>query len=53
MKLYSKCTKCGKNGWFIRKRQYVVTKLSPKPITTNDEMCNKCARSLAKIIKKT
>jgi uncharacterized CHY-type Zn-finger protein len=52
MIIYGKCKKCNKYGFFIRKRQYTVPKVSSKPITTADEMCGKCAKSLAKIIKK-
>ena len=50
--IYGRCKKCNKYGFFIRTRQYTVPKVSSKPITTADEMCGKCAKSLAKIIKK-
>ena len=47
------CQKCSKRGWFIRQRQYLVTKVSSKPITTTEKMCNRCAKNLARIIKLT
>ena len=53
MHLFSRCKKCNKNGWFIRKREYTVPKVSSKPITTADEMCGKCAKNLSLIIKRT
>ena len=53
MQIFGKCKKCNKMGFFIRTRQYTVPKVSRKPITTADEMCGRCAKSLAKIIKRT
>ena len=49
--IYGLCTKCGKKGWFIRHRQYLVPKVSPRPITSAEKMCNKCAKGLQEKIK--
>lgn len=51
MKIRGICEKCGSNRWFVRKRSYVVEKISNKPITTNNEICGKCAKKLTKIVK--
>ena len=46
------CATCKKTKFFVRKRVYWVERIKEN-ITTEGKICGKCARQLAKIIKKT
>lgn len=49
MSFFKHCGLCGKNKLYITTRQYLVPKVSPKPITSKSEMCGECFRKLKNI----
>lgn len=47
--IYGKCMACRKNKWFIRKRSYIVPKVSQRPITSDGELCSECFKAIKKM----
>lgn len=50
MKLYGKCERCRKNGWFIRRREVMIPiGLKAK---SKDKLCNECHKSVISVVTK-
>jgi hypothetical protein len=50
MKLFSKCDGCKERKMLIYKRTYKIQQIGQK-LTSEGELCRKCAKELAKMIK--
>lgn len=46
---FHKCAICKKRRFFVSHRTYTMPKVSPKPITSQDELCGPCFRTIKKI----
>lgn len=49
MKIRAKCPSCRKMRWFLRQRKYFVKEMN-QYVTSNNELCGKCARDIKHMI---